>query len=859
MHTADLSLSFADADTDNKSATVDEAGTHPQHDLRAGLRVRVRGLTSNAEFNEHVGTLMSYDAQKDRWQVVLQNGTGLLAKPSNLLILPQGNLNEENTVEQATSSGSTRSLETVTDSSEAGNREVREAKVQAIVETSVSYLLKDVFCLLVERIKDVYEEAEQEIDAEVERRLRTKLSPVWENNHPGGNERVVNLPVSPRRQAILDEPCCSSTREHLPDRESPLEKRGSDAGSTRSNNENIPGTASFAKKWGNEPPPELLKKPAFKDAADVKAAVVQACKKPKPQPHEYHFETGVCQRLINSETFEHVTHAVVMLNAIWVAIDTDYNNATHPFEADIVFQVVENMFLIYFCIEAGIRFGAFKLKRGILIDHWFLFDMALVMTMLLETWIVPVICVYIFPDLVAGASAGGGSGTLKLFRVIRLMRLARLTRLLRVVPELMILVKAIFIAFRSVFFTLCLLMFIIYMFAIAFTQLSTGLDVSVHYFPNVPESIRTLLFIGNMPDHADFVLTSLDAGFFIGVLAVTFVILAPLTVMGMLAGVLIEVVGMASSVEKETNVVNYVNDQLRKLMQEMDADGDCTFDRDEFRDMVLRPEAARMMAQINVDVMGLIDFCDLYYLDNDTLEIKDFLDLVLHFRGTNTATVKDIVDLRKFVRNEMLVQTQEQQVTFTNMTQQLKEVQRYLMEPSLQKDSEVYLGKTGKRLIRVDSKLDSKPKESLPVVEEQKRCVASPCEEPRADQWDSLRHKLMQVHKDPERPVPKSEAVWDATLHEIGLTKRPSPSTKVRTSQRSRSQPEPSSAKVLGSRQNAPLVATATNEQSGPHSNSRSSKRASSLGGNSRACRNIGSIRSLTSFSSSGTYHTILE
>merc|ERR1719424_1906598 len=76
------------------------------------------------------------------------------------------------------------------------------------------------------------------------------------------------------------------------------------------------------------------------------------------------------------------------------------------------------------------------------------------------------------------AQGGGGSGglgnasILRLARLLRLSRMMRMARLLRSMPELLILIKGMVAAFRSVFFTLLLLVLFIYVFAIYFRQMT---------------------------------------------------------------------------------------------------------------------------------------------------------------------------------------------------------------------------------------------------------------------------------------------------------------------------------------------------------------------------------------------------
>jgi len=94
---------------------------------------------------------------------------------------------------------------------------------------------------------------------------------------------------------------------------------------------------------------------------------------------------------------------------------------------------------------------------------------------------------------------------MRLVRLARLTRMGRLARLLRAVPELIILIKGIGVASRSVFFTLILLLVIIYFFAIVLKQFLVGTAVGQRYFNSVPEAMISLLLDAVLPDQATIV------------------------------------------------------------------------------------------------------------------------------------------------------------------------------------------------------------------------------------------------------------------------------------------------------------------------------------------------------------------
>merc|ERR1740127_383183 len=84
--------------------------------------------------------------------------------------------------------------------------------------------------------------------------------------------------------------------------------------------------------------------------------------------------------------------------------------------------------------------------------------------------------------------------------------------------------------------------------------------------------MKSLLLDGVLPDQAAIINSCFDEHWGLGVLALVFVLLATLTVMNMLVGVLCEVVSVVSTVEKEELIVNYVQSALRKLYAEFTGD-----------------------------------------------------------------------------------------------------------------------------------------------------------------------------------------------------------------------------------------------------------------------------------------------
>merc|ERR1719359_1429623 len=75
-----------------------------------------------------------------------------------------------------------------------------------------------------------------------------------------------------------------------------------------------------------------------------------------------------------------------------------------------------------------------------------------------------------------------------------------MARLLRSMPELLVLIKGMVAAIRSVLLTLLLLFLILYVFAILFRQLTVDSDIGEDKFPNIMKAMQTLVLDGILYD-----------------------------------------------------------------------------------------------------------------------------------------------------------------------------------------------------------------------------------------------------------------------------------------------------------------------------------------------------------------------
>lgn len=389
----------------------------------------------------------------------------------------------------------------------------------------------------------------------------------------------------------------------------------------------------------------------FPQVSEIKHTVSQSVKANRYNVEDFYRESGFCQAVARSEYFKSFAMLVIAANTVWIAFETDYNKAPILCKAPLVFQVGDNAFCALFTLELLIRFLAFKIKRKVLSDGWFIFDAFLVLLMVWETWVLTAL--YLLLGIQVGAG-GKAANMLRLIRLFRLVRVARAARLLHAAPELLILAKGIFAAIRSVMAVMCLLSLVVYVFAILFTQLLSGTAAGAGIFDNVPQALNSLLLAVLCGPEALMINTLLTEGRIYYVLFIVFVLLALFTIMNMLIGILTGVVCEVSQSDKEEHLEADLEQEITRLTLMIDVDQSGTISKEEFESILTDTEMTYNFYCLGIDIVGAADFAKHIFDHMDEISFADFLHLVIQFRRDKGVTGKDIMAMRKFISMEML-------------------------------------------------------------------------------------------------------------------------------------------------------------------------------------------------------------
>lgn len=405
-------------------------------------------------------------------------------------------------------------------------------------------------------------------------------------------------------------------------------------------------------------------------------------------------EDSVFARIATSGWFFLGSTVLVVMNAVWLGVEEAYSTEDNLYKEAAIFILMENLFCICFACELGIRFGAFERKTNCIKDSWFSFDATLVILMMMETWIIS-------PILIAkgGANDVGTIAILRVARCLRLTKIGRIGRVLRSIPDLLAMVKGITRAMRSVLFTVILLLAFCYFFAIIIFTQSEGIaelqtegpDGTMEgVFHTLEETFWVLLLQGTFLDDIKGLMDTVkQQSTALAFLLLVFILGSSFTLMNMLIAIICEVAADVSRREKDQSAVTYLRANLMDILEVHDKDSNKQIAKSEFELLMRNPEMRMILTNFGVDPEDLLSLEDVLFEDKEGKEVAsllgtaslqtladddvqammmplthgksllkevsfaDFLERVMRLRGGNCASVRDVVELREYLRKSM--------------------------------------------------------------------------------------------------------------------------------------------------------------------------------------------------------------
>jgi len=368
-------------------------------------------------------------------------------------------------------------------------------------------------------------------------------------------------------------------------------------------------------------------------------------------------------RVINSRKFECGVAVVILGNCITMGIQAnDFLEGI----ANPVVDVAEHIFTALFLIELILRLVVRGYRHLVpcLGGAWSdLLDALLVLiTGVLPMWVLPL----------SGIAPGD---TLRVLTVLRALRLIRLVRVARVewFQEVWLLMRGMIESMRMLFWTVVVIAFITYIFAI-FGVVLISADVQDEYekaleapatnqqdmeeltalnehLGGVMAFMFTLVQVLTLDSWTQVVRVAMKYSQFSWIFFYMYVSLAVLVLMNIVTAVLVDNALMNS--KKDAQEVAAAKErekrhafrQFRALFEVMDADGSGGLTREEFEVAFAQPNVRRQLAALDIQPEDCEEIFNLLDTGDGVLSLEEFFEGIQRMEGT--ATAKDLFRVLK--------------------------------------------------------------------------------------------------------------------------------------------------------------------------------------------------------------------
>mmetsp|Transcript_62311 Transcript_62311/g.200895 ORF Transcript_62311/g.200895 Transcript_62311/m.200895 type:complete len:806 (+) Transcript_62311:139-2556(+) len=346
----------------------------------------------------------------------------------------------------------------------------------------------------------------------------------------------------------------------------------------------------------------------------------------------------LAKAITESSMFNYFMGVVVAANLATVGLQTDHLARQSTETIPTGYIVVELIFCIIFVFELGLRVCANGLPFFYQVPgwKWNVFDALLVVLQLLHE---------VLDIIVANRAWEGSSYSFSFMRALRILRLIRIIRAVRIleqVRELQTIVLSIHGSIKSLCWTLLLLLLLIYIAGVYFTQVVTNYRVDN---PNLAPDSAVALHCGSLGESILTLYSSIMGGIdwyivveplvkhvspALGIVYTLYVAFAVLAMMNVVTGVFVEASLKTAKEHHETFLLSHASNLF--LASDLDRNG--TVSWDEFESRLDDPHMQEFFKSIDVDVSEAQSVFHLLDVDDSgVLDLDQFMDGCLRLRG----------------------------------------------------------------------------------------------------------------------------------------------------------------------------------------------------------------------------------
>eukprot|EP00746_Dinoflagellata_sp_MGD_P145812 gnl/MRDRNA2_/MRDRNA2_78375_c0_seq2.p1 gnl/MRDRNA2_/MRDRNA2_78375_c0~~gnl/MRDRNA2_/MRDRNA2_78375_c0_seq2.p1 ORF type:complete len:643 (-),score=129.41 gnl/MRDRNA2_/MRDRNA2_78375_c0_seq2:262-2190(-) len=351
--------------------------------------------------------------------------------------------------------------------------------------------------------------------------------------------------------------------------------------------------------------------------------------------------------IVQSQTFDHVCAAAIVLNAVVIGWQADQKVRTPWVAENIVFQIFESAFCYFFLAELCLRIVAFRLKFIFSKDWlWNLFDCSVVLVALADELAYR-----------TNSTKQAGTSNMTILRILRILRITRIAKILRMrfFSELRLMVNSTLSCVKSLCWALVLLLLVAYTFGVYFTQLaaekikqngntaeghSRSEDLRTYYGGMYTTLISMFKAISGGADWGDIAepLAELGTGYYL--LFCFYIAFVVFAMMNVVTSVFVE--QAAKNAWNDKNWVieeqmskqeSYIND-VKKVFEEADEDNSGNLEWTEFEKHMADPRVQAFFQALEIDSAEAKGLFQLIDTDGDNrVQLNEFVNGCLRLKG----------------------------------------------------------------------------------------------------------------------------------------------------------------------------------------------------------------------------------
>jgi len=350
-----------------------------------------------------------------------------------------------------------------------------------------------------------------------------------------------------------------------------------------------------------------------------------------------HKEVGRLKRMVLHDHFDYLMAALIITNSFLIGVQTQVHAVSDKKQDTTKFDLwtaIDLMFSLIFGVELILRLVAFRAEFFYIEGWaWNIFD-----TVCVSFSVLDVITDY----LLGGTNVKQALDNLSILRVLRLFRILRLVRMVRFIPALKSMVYLIAASLQSFFWTLVLIVGVMYIYAVYLTEIATELkhdgkstDTIQTYWGDLFTSISTLFqAITGGDDWHNFIsgFKEVEGDKYIQnlIFFILYIAFASLVLMNLVTGVFVEGAQRIAAEEKRQDLQK----QVRKIVQVSKYNINASIGWDDFNEQLITKE---MESYLKAFQMDQSQAKDIFYILDDmrtgTITMKDFFSACMQLHG----------------------------------------------------------------------------------------------------------------------------------------------------------------------------------------------------------------------------------